>query len=146
MSQSQRSPEHPTNGRAADQSSNDQPSGQSKEERNSQEEAAEERRIEERKTVNIPATVIVREAPLPARILDLSASGARIEDCEQRPEEGTPISLKFSFFEGTDPQTLPAKVVRETSTGGFAVEFQRLDPRTKEILRMVRNVRAARSR
>ncbi len=85
------------------------------------------------------------EAALPAMILDLSASGARIEDCEQRPEEGTPIRLKFCFIEGADPQTLRAKVVCQTSTGGFAVEFQSLDPRTKGILRMVQKVRAARS-
>ena len=144
MSQSQQGPERPTNGGAANPSSNDQPSEQSKEDRNSQEEAPEEQRREERKTVNIPATVLVGEAALPAMILDLSASGARIEDCEQRPEEGTRIRLKFCFFEGADPQTLRGEVVRKTNTGGFAVEFQGLEPRTKGILRIVQ-VRAARS-
>ncbi len=143
MSESQRDPGHPTNGHAADQSPNDQPSDQSKEDPNSQAEVTEEPRREERKTVNIPATVLVGEAALPAMILNLSASGARIEDCEQRPEEGTPISLKFCFFEGADPQTLRAKVVRQTDTGGFAVEFQGLDSRAKGILRTVQ-VRAAR--
>ena len=69
-------------------------------------------------------------------IRDISTSGARIEEIDDRPGIGTPLVVQLFMFPNQHPVTLVANVVRETESGGFAVEFDGLDDRTRSLLHL----------
>jgi len=66
-------------------------------------------------------------------VRNISTSGALIEPAKPLPLAGTRLVLRFSFYEGSVPIDVPARVVRETP-GGFAVEFLGMDERTRSLL------------
>ncbi len=68
-------------------------------------------------------------------VLNISKTGALIEDCDRLLMTGIEIKLSFSFFEDSVPIEVPATVVRETDEG-FGVQFTKLSPRTRSVLGM----------
>ncbi len=68
-------------------------------------------------------------------VLNISTSGALIEDADRLLMTGIDITLVFSFFENSVPIEVPAEVVRETEQG-FGVQFRKLNPRTRSVLSM----------
>jgi hypothetical protein len=68
-------------------------------------------------------------------VLNISKSGALIEDADRLLMTGIEIKLSFSFFEDSVPIEIPAQVVRETEQG-FGVQFTKLSPRTRSVLGM----------
>ncbi len=68
-------------------------------------------------------------------VLNISKTGALIEDCDRLLMTGIDIKLSFSFFEDSIPIEVPATVVRETEQG-FGVQFTKLSPRTRSVLGM----------
>lgn len=68
-------------------------------------------------------------------VLNISKTGALIEDCDRLLMTGIDIRLSFSFFEDSVPIEVPATVVRETDQG-FGVQFTKLSPRTRSVLGM----------
>ncbi len=67
-------------------------------------------------------------------VQNISSSGALIEDAEPPLLAGGEVKLEFSLFADSLPIKIKARVVRETEEG-FAVQFQKADPRTRQILR-----------
>ena len=70
------------------------------------------------------------------RTRDISASGARIEEINSRPPIGTPLVLRLLMFPNQHALTVGANVVRQTESGGFAVEFDASDDRTRGLLHL----------
>ena len=68
-------------------------------------------------------------------LLDVSLSGARIEEVERRPLVGERLRIVLPFGSPDGPDWLGAEVVRHTPTGGFAVRFLKVDMRALSILR-----------
>jgi Trk K+ transport system NAD-binding subunit len=68
-------------------------------------------------------------------VLNISTTGALIEDADRLLMTGIDIMLAFSFFEDSVPIEVPAEVVRETEQG-FGVQFRKLNPRTRSVLAM----------
>ena len=68
-------------------------------------------------------------------LLDISLSGARIEEVDRRPLVGDRLRIVFESGPSTDPDWVPAEVVRHSVTGGFAVKFYEIDVRVLAILR-----------
>ncbi len=72
-------------------------------------------------------------------LVNISYSGALIEDTTMRPEIGTPVTLHVnltppSAFEATTPFELVGHVVRHSDTG-FAIEYEdRLDPNMRRMV------------
>ena len=73
------------------------------------------------------------ELSLEGMISDLSTSGARVEGGGAPPEPGTMVQLELSLPEDPALRIL-SRVVRETESGGFAVEFVELDLHARKIL------------
>ena len=74
-----------------------------------------------------------------ATLVDISYTGALLQDPAPRPEIGTPVTL-FLFlqqpraFKAELPSELPGVVVRHGS-GGFAIKFKgNLDPDVRELV------------
>ncbi len=68
-------------------------------------------------------------------LLDISLSGARIEEVDQRPLVGDRLRIVLGSGPSPGPDWVPAEVVRHTVTGGFAVKFYEIDVRVLGILR-----------
>ncbi len=66
--------------------------------------------------------------------LNVSATGALLENAEPLLISGGKIRLRFSLAQDAIPVDVAAEVVRETETG-FAVRFTRMDARFKAVLR-----------
>ncbi len=67
---------------------------------------------------------------------DISTSGARIEEIDGCPPVGMPLVVQLFIFPNQQPLTVEASVVRQTESGGFAVEFDTLDHRMCDLLRL----------
>ena len=68
------------------------------------------------------------------RIHDISPTGARIESADLRLSEGAKVRLRFRFFDDAPAIDVRGHVVRTTETGGFCVQYDRLDPRIRRAL------------
>ena len=68
-------------------------------------------------------------------VLNISASGALIEDADPPLLSGGEVTLKFSLYEGSVALTVRAIVTRETDRG-FGVKFIEMNPRTRKVLKM----------
>jgi hypothetical protein len=77
-----------------------------------------------RSAVKVPAEFIGGGVSGSGRIANLSISGARIEESDERPEVGTPLVVQLFPLPGVVPLHVFAEVVRATETGGFAVRFR----------------------
>ncbi len=91
----------------------------------------------DREQVQVPAAF---EGPATlgrGRVRDLSTTGARIEDIQTRPRVGTPLTVEFYPFPDMTPVKLHARVVRETESGGFAVEFEAPDETTRSLIQLL---------
>ncbi len=68
-------------------------------------------------------------------MLDVSLSGARIEEVERRPLVGEQLRIVLPFDSVDKPFWLAGEVIRHTPAGGFAVRFLNVDMRALGILR-----------
>ena len=66
--------------------------------------------------------------------LNMSATGALLENAEPLLISGGKIRLRFSLAQDAIPVDVAAEVVRETETG-FAVRFTSMDSRVKAVLK-----------
>ena len=64
----------------------------------------------------------------------MSASGLRIESSID-VIEGMLLRVEFSFFPDSAPLDLWCEVTRITTTGGFGTRFDKLDARTRSVIR-----------
>ncbi len=95
-----------------------------------------DRRAPERHDSRVPVefqgAVVVGEGSM----LDISLSGARIEQVSQLPARGEGLRLFLHFAASKGWVEVHGEVIRYTETGGFAVRFLELDVETLRILRM----------
>jgi len=68
------------------------------------------------------------------RIHDISASGVRIEDAHFKPEIGGEIRVTFVLSLDQPGFEVLGRVIRYTDTGGFALEFQAVEARLRELI------------
>ena len=88
-------------------------------------------RYEIRTTVEFRCAILTGKGSL----LDVSLSGARIEEAERRPLVGEQLRIVLPSGSPDKPDWLAGEVVRHTPTGGFAVRFLNVDMRALGILR-----------
>jgi hypothetical protein len=87
-------------------------------------------RVAPRFALTIPVAVECGSLCDAGVLSDISLSGARLEQTGLRPSVGSEVTLVFAF--GDDqPFEIAARVVRPTEGGGYAVQFEALDPRFK---------------
>jgi hypothetical protein len=94
------------------------------------------KRAKERVEMRVPVEFRGRRTQGRGFILNISESGALVEDAEPLVVAGGRIRLRFAFFEDSLPVEIPASVVRETASG-FGVQFSGLDARLKSVLALV---------
>ena len=68
-------------------------------------------------------------------VYDISTTGALIEESEHLLMAGGEVRLKFSFYDGSTPVEIDARVARETDKG-FAVHFLEMNARTRNLLKV----------
>ncbi len=71
-------------------------------------------------------------------VMDISLSGARIEEVTHRPLPGKKLKILVCFDQTREPVELPAEVVRYTRNEGFAIRF----PDDVGVLRSLRMILA----
>ena len=94
---------------------------------------AEDRRTDPRYPIRVPVeyqhpTVVGR-----GTTGDISLSGVRVEEASFRIRVGAAVTLRFSFFPGSEELWFPASVVRHTGDG-FAVHFEDLEDEQVAVL------------
>jgi hypothetical protein len=89
----------------------------------------------ERYAVSVAVGIISEEGQMSGDVSDISVTGARIAHTGRVPPKGAKVRLGFSFFAHALPVPIHARVVRHTEDGGFAVEFEEVDFRTRILLR-----------
>ena len=89
----------------------------------------------ERYAVSVQVGILTDDGHMCGNVRDISVSGARIEQSGFVPEPGSQVQLGFAFFAHALPVPMLARVVRHTDEGGFAVEFEKVDFRTRILLR-----------
>jgi hypothetical protein len=90
--------------------------------------------VSPRIAVTIPVTVELGTSRDAGTLSDLSLSGARLENTAIRPALGSLVTLLYAPEGYTTPFEVIARVVRPTDTGGYAVQFEALDPELKHAL------------
>ncbi len=68
-------------------------------------------------------------------MIDISLSGARIEEVDRRPPVGKKLKLLLRLSQSNGSLEVPAEVVRHTESGGFAVRFPDTNVQVLRILR-----------
>ena len=84
--------------------------------------------------VRFPVRFFGRHVEGTAQALNVSATGALLEDAEPLLIAGGKIRLRFSLAPDALPIDVAAEVVRETETG-FAVRFTGMDGRVRAVLK-----------
>ena len=69
------------------------------------------------------------------RLVQLSTSGALLEEVDRQPPTGQSLSLLLYLVSSTEPLKVSAEIVRHTETGGFEATFSKLNARTSQGLR-----------
>jgi len=67
-------------------------------------------------------------------LYDISATGARLEGTHLEPPFGRQLTLTFWLAEDAPPFEVVARAVRKTEAGGYAVQFEAIDPALKGAL------------
>ena len=93
----------------------------------------EPQRVAPRIAVSVPVDVELGTTWNGGILSDISLSGARVERTGIRPSIGSLVSLVFAL-DGKLGCEVMARVVRETSTGGYAVQFEECDSAFKAAL------------
>jgi hypothetical protein len=89
----------------------------------------------ERYAVSVGVGIMSEEGQMSGDVCDISVTGARIRHTGHVPPAGEKLRLGFSFFAHALPVPIRGRVVRHTEDGGFAVEFEEVDFRTRILLR-----------
>jgi CBS domain-containing protein len=93
-----------------------------------------DRRVAPRVRVCVPVGFEANGLCAEGKICDISVSGARIETTGVPPALGTDVQVTFVLGPDAPPFEVPAKVVRQTRAGGFAVEFAQFEPKLDDVL------------
>ncbi len=95
-----------------------------------------ERRIAPRYRIRVPVEYEQAAATGRGTTWDVSTSGVHVAMSHASPSLliGSEVKLRFSFFMGSFAVAFPANVVRHTPDG-FAVQFDRLGPTHRDLLR-----------
>lgn len=96
-----------------------------------------DRRCAPRVRVAVPVGVEIDGLCAEGRICDISVSGARIETSSVTPPIGTALQVSFVLGPDAPPFEVPAKVVRQTRAGGFAVQFSQFEPKLDDVLSLL---------
>lgn len=96
-----------------------------------------DRRCAPRVRVSVPVGVEANGLCSEGQICDISVSGARIETSSVAPALGTDVQVSFVLGPDAPPFEVPAKVVRQTRAGGFAVHFTQFEPKLDDVLGML---------
>jgi Tfp pilus assembly protein PilZ len=89
------------------------------------------RRTSPRLEISIPVGLEFESCCDEGILCDISLSGARLEGTALQPGLGTQVVLTFAVQGNRRPFEVEARVVRVTPDGGYAVEFEAVDPRLK---------------
>lgn len=87
-----------------------------------------------RVSVSVPVAVEFENLCDSGTLCDVSATGARLEDTRLEPPFNCNLTLTFWLDRQTPPFELIGKPVRKTETGGYAVEFESMDPALQHAL------------
>ena len=68
------------------------------------------------------------------RIYDISASGVRVEESPFKPDLGQDIRVTFVLSIDQPGFEVLGRVTRHTHSGGFALEFEAVEPRLRTLL------------
>jgi hypothetical protein len=90
-------------------------------------------RLAPRLELSIPVAVEFGTRCDDGTLSDISLTGARLEKTALCPAVGSQVTLMFAIRSGR-PFEIVARVVRVTETGGYAVQFEALDPAFKAAL------------
>jgi len=104
-----------------------------------------DRRIAPRLHVSVPVGLEVGGMCAEGQLCDISISGARIERSDLNPDLDSPLSVSFVLAGDAPAFEVPAKVVRTTRGGGFAVQFAQFEPRLEDVLGLLLNRTSAAS-
>jgi hypothetical protein len=99
-----------------------------------QETSEQARRIAPRIELSIPVAVELGTTCDDGVLSDISLSGARLERTGIRPLTGSQVTIIFSLKGHRSPFEVVARVVRATESGGYAVQFEAIDPKLKAAL------------
>jgi CBS domain-containing protein len=95
-----------------------------------------DRRCAPRVRICVPVGVEADGLCAEGKICDISVSGARIETTSVAPALGTEVQVSFVLGTDAPPFEVPAKVVRQTRAGGFAVQFSQFEPKLDDVIGM----------
>ena len=95
------------------------------------------RRTSPRLELSIPVGLELESGCDEGILCDISLSGARLEGTAIQPALGTEVIVSFAVRGRRRPFEIEARVVRVTPDGGYAVEFEAIDPRLKAGLEYV---------
>jgi hypothetical protein len=92
------------------------------------------RRVAPRVELSIPVAVELGTTCDDGLLSDISLSGARLERTGIRPPIGSQVTIIFSLKGHRMPFEVVARVIRATESGGYAVQFEAIDPKLKAAL------------
>jgi hypothetical protein len=92
------------------------------------------RRVAPRIDLSVPVAVEMGTTCDDGTLCDISLSGARLERTGIRPMSGDRVSIVFGLKGFVQPFEIIARVVRPTDSGGYAVQFEAIDPKLKATL------------
>jgi hypothetical protein len=91
------------------------------------------RRVAPRIDLSIPVAVEFGTTCDDGTLCDISLSGARLESTRVQPQPGARVTLVFAL-QSMKPFEIVARVARITDSGGYAVQFEAIDPGLKSAL------------
>jgi len=94
----------------------------------------EPRRVAPRINLSVPVAVETGTTCDDGTLCDISLSGARLERTGIRPSSGDRVTIVFGLKGYVHPFEIIARVVRPTDSGGYAVQFEAIDPKLKTTL------------
>ena len=96
-----------------------------------------ERRVVERYLALLPVKFHDGALAGYGTVMDISLTGARIEEATHRPLPGKRMKILLCLDQAREPVELSAEVVRYTGNEGFAVRFPDLDARVLRVLKVI---------
>jgi hypothetical protein len=98
------------------------------------------KRVSPRVELSIPVGIELEAACDEGILCDISLGGARLEGTSIQPAPGSEVVVTFAVKGYRRPFEVLARVVRTTEDGGYAVEFEAIDPKLKAAFELVRSI------
>jgi hypothetical protein len=92
---------------------------------------ARDKRNAPRHLLYIPVAVEFGSTCAEGRLCDISVSGGRIEQAHVKPALQSQVTITFAFSLAEPAFEVIGRVIRHTGEGGFAVQFEAIDPKLK---------------